>query len=80
VQTAIGAIGSNLTGIAHIELIDLRREVLVLLGQRLTDPEIAAALCISPRTASGHVANTLSKLGAANRRQAAAIVARPGVL
>jgi non-specific serine/threonine protein kinase len=56
------------------------RQVLTLLAQRLTDPEIAAALCISPRTVSGHVANTLSKLGAANRREAAAIAARHGLL
>jgi non-specific serine/threonine protein kinase len=56
------------------------RQVLALLCQRLTDPEIAAALCISPRTVSGHVANALGKLGAANRREAAAIAARHGVL
>jgi non-specific serine/threonine protein kinase len=55
------------------------REVLALLCQRLTDPEIAARLFVSPRTASSHVANLLGKLGAANRREAAALAARHGL-
>ena len=52
------------------------REVLALLVQRYTDPEIAQALFISPRTASHHVGNLFAKLGVANRREAAAIAAR----
>jgi non-specific serine/threonine protein kinase len=56
------------------------REVLALLCQRLTDPEIAAQLFISPRTANRHVSNLLAKLGAANRREAAAIAARAGLV
>ena len=55
------------------------REVLGLLCRRLTDPEIAAALFLSPRTASNHVANVLAKLGAGNRREAAAVAARQGL-
>lgn len=56
------------------------REVLGLLCQRFTNPEIAAALFISPMTARNHVANLLGKLGAANRREAAAIAARHGLV
>ncbi len=52
------------------------REVLAFLCQRLTDPEIAARLFISPRTASSHVANVLGKLGGTNRREAAGIAVR----
>jgi non-specific serine/threonine protein kinase len=52
------------------------QEVLALLAQRLTNPEIAARLFVSPRTVGNHVASILGKLGAANRREAAAIAVR----
>ena len=48
------------------------REVLRLLADRFTDREIAAALCISYRTATTHVANIFNKLGVNSRRDAAA--------
>jgi non-specific serine/threonine protein kinase len=51
-------------------------DVLELLCRRLTDAEIAAALFISPKTVGHHVGRILGKLGAANRRDAAAIAAR----
>jgi DNA-binding CsgD family transcriptional regulator len=53
--------------------------VLGLLRHRLTDAEIAQRLFISPRTANHHVASILNKLGAANRREAAAFAARLGL-
>jgi DNA-binding NarL/FixJ family response regulator len=62
------------------DLTSREQEVLALLGQRLTDHEIAARLFISRKTASHHVSNILTKLGAANRREAAAIAARQGLL
>jgi DNA-binding CsgD family transcriptional regulator len=52
------------------------QEVLTLLCQRLTDAEIAERLFLSPRTASRHVGSIIAKLGAGNRREAAAIAAR----
>jgi DNA-binding NarL/FixJ family response regulator len=62
------------------DLTRREREILGLLAQRLTDPEIAAQLFISPKTTGKHVSNILGKLGASNRREAAAIAVRDGLL
>ncbi|MFN8591259.1 MAG: LuxR C-terminal-related transcriptional regulator [Thermomicrobiales bacterium] len=56
------------------------REVLRLLCQRLTDPEIAAHLYISPRTAGHHVSSILAKLAVSSRREAAAAAVRLGLI
>jgi predicted ATPase/DNA-binding CsgD family transcriptional regulator len=61
---------------ADFDLTRRERDVLALLTQRYTNPEIAETLFITTKTASNHVANILSKLGAANRREAAAIAVR----
>jgi DNA-binding CsgD family transcriptional regulator len=63
-----------------IELTAREREVLMLLAQRWTDPEIAAQLFVSPRTVQTHVAHIFNKLGASNRREAAAVAARHGLV
>jgi DNA-binding CsgD family transcriptional regulator len=61
---------------ARISLTRREREILELLGQHLTDAQIAAQLFLSPRTASNHVSRILAKLGVANRREAVAFAAR----
>lgn len=52
------------------------RDVLRLLCQHLSDPEIAQRLFLSPRTVESHVASILRKLDVTNRRDAAAVAAR----
>ena len=62
-------------------LLTLReQDILTLLCQRQTNAEMAAALFLSPRTVETHVAHVIDKLGAANRREAAAIAVRRGLV
>jgi DNA-binding NarL/FixJ family response regulator len=57
-------------------LTQRERQIPTLLCARLTDLEIAERLYLSPRTVEGHVSHILGKLGAANRREAAATAVR----
>jgi predicted ATPase/DNA-binding CsgD family transcriptional regulator len=62
-----------------IGLSPREREVLALLAEGASDPEIAARLFISRRTASNHVHAILGKLGVASRSAAAAAAVRRGL-
>ncbi|MFD0684709.1 helix-turn-helix transcriptional regulator [Actinomadura fibrosa] len=55
------------------------REVLSLVAEGRNNREIAAALFISPKTASVHVSNILAKLNVTSRTQAAAVAHRNGL-
>ena len=56
------------------------RQILALLCQRLSNPEIATRLFVSPRTVSTHVTRVLTKLGVTNRREAALLALQAGLV
>ncbi|HEV7689017.1 MAG TPA: LuxR family transcriptional regulator, partial [Acidimicrobiia bacterium] len=55
-------------------------DVLLLLADGRSNKEVAAALFISPKTASVHVSHILAKLGVRSRVQAVAVAHRVGVV
>jgi DNA-binding NarL/FixJ family response regulator len=65
------------TGIA---LTPREQEVLAMLCQRLTNAEMAARLFLSHRTVEDHVSRLLDKLNVSNRREAAAMAVRLGLV
>src|SRR6476659_3645356 len=54
-----------------VEISPREAEVLALVGEQLTNPEIAARLFISVRTVESHVSSLLRKLGVDDRRDLA---------
>jgi len=64
--------------LAQLGLTAREQEVLTLVATGATNRQIAERLFISPKTATLHVSNILSKLGVANRVEAATIAHRLG--
>jgi DNA-binding NarL/FixJ family response regulator len=62
------------------ELTPREREVLVLVGQGLSNAEIAETLVLSPLTAKTHVARLFMKLGARDRAQLVVLAYETGLV
>ena len=69
------ALVSRLDAGSSTPLSSREEEIAALVGQGLTNREIAARLIISERTAQNHVQHILTKMGFTNRAQIAAWVA-----
>jgi DNA-binding NarL/FixJ family response regulator len=70
----------NTTSLDDSGLTPRELQVLELLVDGRTNPAIADALFISPRTVSVHVTHILEKLGVENRSAAVAIALRSGIV
>jgi NarL family two-component system response regulator LiaR len=62
------------------DLTPREREVLALMVEGMTNPEIAKRLSISRATASAHVSHILSKLGVSNRAEAIVLAVRSKIV
>ena len=71
--------GASMRSLESFGLTDREREVLELVAAGRSNPQIAAELFISPKTASVHVSNIISKLGVSSRGEAAALAHRLGL-
>ena len=65
---------------ALAELTPREREVLVLMGQGLSNSEIASGLFLSEATVKTHIGHVLAKTGSRSRVQAVALAFRAGLV
>jgi len=80
VVRALRAEPAGASRVAHGPLSAREQEVLALVADGLSDPEIAERLVVSPHTVHRHVANIRTKLGTGSRAAAVAEAARIGLL
>ena len=62
------------------ELTEREREVLALIGEGLSNDEIARRLVVSPATARTHVSRAMIKLGARDRAQMVVFAYQSGLV
>ena len=77
---AVAASAALRPGRGELPLSEREVEVIQLAGRGMTNREIAHALYLSPHTVARHLANARGKLGAANRAQAASMLADKGLV
>jgi DNA-binding NarL/FixJ family response regulator len=68
------------TAIAPVKLSPRELEILRLVAEGQSNPEIAATLYLSLGTVKTHVRNILSKFGVGHRLQAAVFALRQGLI
>ncbi|MEV6813200.1 response regulator transcription factor [Micromonospora sp. NPDC051296] len=71
--------GLDRTEPAFPELTSREREILTLIAQHLTNPQIAARLGLSTKTVRNHVSNIFAKLQVADRAQAISLAREQGL-
>jgi DNA-binding CsgD family transcriptional regulator len=75
-----GETGMRPASTPAVSLSARERDVLALLAQRYTAPEMADQLYLSVRTVERHVENLYNKLGVNSRREATAVAVRHGLV
>jgi len=78
-STVLGEVARGQAAPGADELTRRERDVLGLLARGLSNRELAAALFVSEKTVKTHVSSILSKLGLADRTQAALFAVRHGL-
>ncbi|AWK12309.1 response regulator transcription factor [Streptomyces spongiicola] len=66
--------------LSHVQFTEREEEVLRLMGQGMSNAEIADELCLGVQTVKTHVSSTLAKLGARDRTQAVVIAYESGFI
>ncbi|MFB6616357.1 response regulator [Streptomyces sp. NPDC056367] len=75
------ASGRDGTAVRRVEaLTERERQVLALVGEGLSNRDVARRLCLSHGTVKDHVSSVLAKLGGVNRVQAAVVADRAGLI
>ncbi|MEW1583163.1 response regulator transcription factor [Streptomyces microflavus] len=67
-------------GLSHVRFTEREAEVLGLMGQGMSNAEIAAELFLGVQTVKTHVSSTLAKLGARDRTQAVVFAYEAGFI
>lgn len=77
-RVAVEPNSGDASSAVEASLTTREREVLQLLARGRSQPEIASALVISPKTVGGHIQRILTKLGVHSRAQAVAVAHQQG--